>query len=165
MAPNQLFLSLTSLGLLSRLALSQSPGPDWPNCAASSRGSAGPWGWEIQRFGYQPQMGRGSGKSSNAVLNLELLNIADGSRVICVVSAVPSAAAGSPSAVLTNTPGDGQCETVWMKPHDQVTISQTRREPSALVSYDPSTNILSVNQTWACRETDGRLYVFFDPSV
>ncbi|KAK1756405.1 hypothetical protein QBC47DRAFT_444918 [Echria macrotheca] len=143
-------------------AASQSPGPDYPNCASVSRGAGGgPWGWELLQFTYNPIM-RGRSDAREAKLFVDVQNLADGSRTVCRLSGSGLNSAGS--VVLNNTSPKtaGSCETYWVsRTADLGSAAATaggggtkKKAPAAVasVSYDTEESVLTVNQTWTCRE-------------
>lgn len=143
----------TKRGLLSLLlaasvhicpGICQSPGPDWPNCATGPQIRYG--GWEFYRLGYQPPM-NGRADALDATLEIDAQNDADGSRTICSLRVTPTGA----SANVTLDSRAGGCETGWGSKYAAFT-NQTRRAPAAVVTFDAGKRLLSINQTWTCRE-------------
>ncbi|KAK3385206.1 hypothetical protein B0H63DRAFT_449282 [Podospora didyma] len=156
-----LFSGLISISLLALPCLSQSPGPDWPNCASVSR--SGPWGYEFYRFRFEPFM-PGREDAQDAVFHLDAENSADGSRVVCHLSAnVSSSNASNNSAgVVLDSRIISGCETYWTEDrYDEQFTNETHHAKTAgLVSFDTQSGELGIEQEWGCRESDGRISQF-----
>jgi hypothetical protein len=136
------FVSLV-IFLLTYNAFCQSPGPDWPNCAAVSRTIYE--GWEFYRLSHEPYMENRPDAVDNT-LYIDAQNTADGSRTICFLSANASSTTG-----ITLDSRLGGCETGWDKKYETFT-NNTRRAPTAVVTFDVTNRVLAINQTWTCRE-------------
>jgi hypothetical protein len=138
------FSLLLALSLHIRHGRGQSPGPDWPNCAAVSQVRYG--GWEFYRLSHEPPMD-GRSDALDATLHIDAQNAADGSRTICFLQANATGA----SLDMTLDSRAGGCETGWSKKYETFT-NETRRAPTAVVTFDVAKRKLSITQTWTCRE-------------
>jgi hypothetical protein len=87
----------------------------------------------------------------DATLHIDAQNAADGSRTICFLRANVTGA--SPNVTLDSRAGG--CETGWSEKYETFT-SQTRKAPTAVVTFDVGKRELSISQTWTCRE-EGQL--------
>jgi hypothetical protein len=146
----------TLLGLSFQLAACQSPGPDWPNCAAKSRGVVGRFGWEIWNF-RQSQYIEGREDATNEILQFEAINTADGSIITCRMWD-PNGANASlildsrhfDHPLVISNPIDTGCVTEWGY--------ETSHAPSqATVIYRPRIKELTIMHNWTCRESDSRM--------
>lgn len=134
-------LLVAALVLVAGPGACQSPGPDWPNCAAASVAYYG--GWEFLRLSYQPAV---ANKTLDAVLTLDAQNAADGSRTVCSLRG-----GGTGDASTRFDSAAGGCETGWSERHVDFT-NATHRAPTAAVAFDGATGNMSISQTWTCRE-------------
>jgi hypothetical protein len=129
----------------------QSPGPDWPNCAHTSLNHHP--GWDILSFSY-----RHPAETQNKPARLDMVfrNHADGSRTDCSLSKDTKIEDPAKEKPFVITNADGTCMTAWVdkyRPIDQDTI----QAPIAEIAFNPHTSVISVRQTWTCRNSTGQL--------
>lgn len=141
------------LALTSHLVVSQCPGPDWPNCAAKSRGLAGHFGWEIWHF-TQNQYIEGREDATDEIVHFYAVNTADGSVITCSLWD-PNGANASlvfDSRYFDPLRTGSGCITEWGHAAGPV-ASQ------AVVIYHPRIKEMTIMQNWTCRETNGQMQV------
>jgi hypothetical protein len=153
------FALLCALCALISLAACQIPGPDWPECASLS--SRHHRGWEVIHLTYQST--GPLDRPSKAQLELDVQNVADGSRTVCTLSRDGASQPGGGSrATLYLDNSDGKCETGWAEKYDSFSDG-TPKGPVAQIKFDTITRELSISQTWTCRGENKQLYVLARP--
>ncbi|KAK5659446.1 hypothetical protein OQA88_647 [Cercophora sp. LCS_1] len=146
----------TLFGVRLQLVTAQSPGPDWPNCAAKSRGLSGRLGWEFVNFHHIPYM-EGREDATYEVVRFEATNTADGSQISCDMWD-PGGANESlvfDSRYFNPRVTDSKCITWW-----GYEVSTAPESTQTVVIYRSRAREITISQTWTCREDDGQVTTF-----
>ncbi|CAI4214179.1 unnamed protein product [Parascedosporium putredinis] len=133
---------------LALLASAQSPGPDWPRCAATSETHHA--GWEIIDLIFTPP---DPSYDDSASLYLLVRNIADGSRTDCQLKHDSVMGEGGSSdttmdIVLTNM--QGTCLTYWAESSE---LTPKVKAEEAKVTFDVTSLELTIEQSWRCSDS------------
>jgi len=97
----------------------------------------------------------------NATLSMDVTNLADGSRIVCSMVDLPDTE-GTTSVLLDSSKLEENleapifCRTIWATPHDEQYLGRDDilRGPDPVVTFETDTRVLTINQTWTCRNPE-----------
>lgn len=126
---------------LAALVGAQAPGPDYPLCSSTSDNLHN--GWDVLSLRYEID----AYEQQRTALSTDIQNLADGSRIICwVFGPLPRQPEG-PVVI------EGECDVVWAERHGSATVEDIKGRPASVV-FDSGSNVLTVTQSWDCRDDD-----------